>query len=186
MASGDEWDAQKMLELYLHDYMVKKNMHKTAEIFKQEAKVCNDPIVIDSPDGFLSEWWSFFYDTYASRQPKQLEVKEEASVEPAQMMETEVQNVGHLEPKLEMIQQTPGQFPMGTDFDKMLGQPAACLLAAKVYEEGEHLRRPARQLAPDLRLNDVNKMALSKSDATSSRYSNMCLNCVRNWGHKNC
>lgn len=31
-------------ELYLLDYMVKKNMHKTAQIFRKEAKVCNNPV----------------------------------------------------------------------------------------------------------------------------------------------
>jgi hypothetical protein len=31
-------------ELYLLDYMAKKNMHKTAAIFRKEAKVCNNPV----------------------------------------------------------------------------------------------------------------------------------------------
>lgn len=31
-------------ELYLLDYMVKKNMHKTAQIFRKEAQVCNNPV----------------------------------------------------------------------------------------------------------------------------------------------
>jgi hypothetical protein len=30
--------------MYLHDYMVKKKMHKTAAIFKKEADICDNPV----------------------------------------------------------------------------------------------------------------------------------------------
>ncbi|KAI3429052.1 C3H1-type domain-containing protein, partial [Psidium guajava] len=31
------WDSHAMLEHYIYEYMIKKQMHETAEIFKREA-----------------------------------------------------------------------------------------------------------------------------------------------------
>ncbi|GMY37387.1 transcriptional corepressor LEUNIG_HOMOLOG-like isoform X2 [Fagus crenata] len=169
MASGHDWDAKSMFELYLRDYMAKKNMHKTAAIFRKEAKVCNNPVVIDSAEGFLYEWWSIFYDVYASRQLKHQQAQAEASIEATQMTENEQQYVHLAMPESLMNQQRPGKLPVITDFDKMLGQPAACLLAAKMYEE-ERLIHPARTFEPNLCLLDVSKLNLPKSPAISSRH----------------
>ncbi|CAJ1961706.1 unnamed protein product [Sphenostylis stenocarpa] len=38
------WDAEIILQMYLHDYMIKRGMHNTAEIFKKEAQVPNQPV----------------------------------------------------------------------------------------------------------------------------------------------
>ncbi|XP_050287033.1 transcriptional corepressor LEUNIG-like isoform X1 [Quercus robur] len=164
--SGHDWDAEKMFELYLLDYMVKKNMHKTAQIFRKEAKVCNNPVVIDSAEGFLYEWWSIFYDVYASRQLQDQQAKAEASTEATQMTENEQQNIYSAMPQLAINQHRPGKLPVINDFDKMLGQPASCLLAAKMYEE--RLRHPTRTFEPNLRLVDVSKLNLPKSPVSSS------------------
>ncbi|XP_004295622.1 PREDICTED: transcriptional corepressor LEUNIG-like [Fragaria vesca subsp. vesca] len=78
----DFWDAEKMLDLYVHDYMVKKNMHKTAAIFRKEADVYSEsPVVIDTKEGFLNEWWTVFYDMYSLRtsELKPQEAKAEAA-----------------------------------------------------------------------------------------------------------
>lgn len=37
--------------------------------------------MIDSAEGFLYEWWSIFYDVYASRQLKHQQAQSEASIE---------------------------------------------------------------------------------------------------------
>ncbi|KAL2494999.1 uncharacterized protein Fot_38756 [Forsythia ovata] len=58
---------QQMLDLYIHDYMVRNNMHTTAEIFAGEAKVIPKAVAINSPEGFLTEWWSLFWDVYCAR-----------------------------------------------------------------------------------------------------------------------
>ncbi|KAK9936395.1 hypothetical protein M0R45_013239 [Rubus argutus] len=80
----DCWDAEKMLDLYLHDYMVKKNMHSTAAIFRREAEF------IDTAQGFLNEWWTLFYDVYSSRtQLKHQEANAEAPVQAIQRRENE-------------------------------------------------------------------------------------------------
>ncbi|KAL9415839.1 hypothetical protein AB3S75_039104 [Citrus x aurantiifolia] len=66
-----DWDHRMMFDRYLYDYMRKKNMHQTADIFRREANVVLHPSFppgIDVPDGFLHEWWLVFYDMYRSQQ----------------------------------------------------------------------------------------------------------------------
>lgn len=84
-----------------------------------------------------------------------------------QMTENEQRNIYSAMPQLAINQHRPGKLPVINDFDKTLGQPASCLLAAKLYEE--HLRDPARSFEPNLRLFDVSKFNLPKSPV-SSRY----------------
>ncbi|KAI4299397.1 hypothetical protein L6164_032864 [Bauhinia variegata] len=67
-SSGRPWDSEKILQLYLHDYMVRRGMHETAAIFKKEAGVYQDSAVMDSPNGFLHEWWSIFNEVYSSKE----------------------------------------------------------------------------------------------------------------------
>uniref|UniRef100_A0A0E0D0I0 LisH domain-containing protein n=1 Tax=Oryza meridionalis TaxID=40149 RepID=A0A0E0D0I0_9ORYZ len=38
------WEADKMLDVYIYDYLVKRNMHNTAKAFMTEGKVATDPI----------------------------------------------------------------------------------------------------------------------------------------------
>lgn len=37
------WEADKMLDVYINDYLMKRNLHATAKAFISEAKVTNDP-----------------------------------------------------------------------------------------------------------------------------------------------
>ncbi|XP_048337349.2 transcriptional corepressor LEUNIG isoform X2 [Ziziphus jujuba] len=170
MASPDDWDPQMMLDLYLHDYMVKKKMDKTAAIFKGEAKVPDCQVVIDSPEGFLYEWWSVLHDVWASMHPKNQGDKAEAYLNKTlQMKENEQRNKYLMESHSAMNQQIrPGKFQMDNNCRKMLGQPASSLLAANIYEDEHHRTESASKLDPSLHLLDVNKVNLSKSVATSS------------------
>ncbi|OMO65208.1 hypothetical protein COLO4_31447 [Corchorus olitorius] len=120
MAESDGWDAEKMLDLYLHDYLLKKNMHATATLFRKEAGLSNPPpVVIESPEGFLQEWWSIFYDQYSSKQKKYQEYYEaQASVQAEKLMEDQLQNYGPILPR-SMINQ-PGQIPISRDLDSSL------------------------------------------------------------------
>uniref|UniRef100_A0A0D3FRP3 LisH domain-containing protein n=2 Tax=Oryza TaxID=4527 RepID=A0A0D3FRP3_9ORYZ len=61
------WEADKMLDVYIYDYLVKRNMHNTAKAFMTEGKVATDPVAIDAPGGFLFEWWSIFWDIFDAR-----------------------------------------------------------------------------------------------------------------------
>ncbi|XWS15756.1 hypothetical protein CRYUN_Cryun34aG0029300 [Craigia yunnanensis] len=114
MAAGDDWDAEKMLDLYFHDYLMKKNMHETATLFSKEA-------VIESPQGFLQEWWSLFYDIFASRQPKLQEYSEAETSAKAEKLENQSQNFCPiLLPPSMTNQRRPGQVHIPRDFDSSL------------------------------------------------------------------
>ncbi|WZY81678.1 hypothetical protein YC2023_028062 [Brassica napus] len=75
----DESVVEYGLNVYIFDYLVKKKLHYTAKLFMTEVKVSPDNVVIDSlvilvndvaiddPRGFLSEWWSLFWDVYIAK-----------------------------------------------------------------------------------------------------------------------
>ncbi|THG15037.1 hypothetical protein TEA_004489 [Camellia sinensis var. sinensis] len=126
MAFDGRWDAEKMLDMYIYDYLVKRNMRKAAEIFAKEADVDNDPVAIDVPHAFLTEWWTIFWDIYSAGLPTHTEAMGRSSVKPTQSMENEQQNICPT-----MNQQRPRQFPISADFDKMMGQSVADLSASK-------------------------------------------------------
>ncbi|GAB4832926.1 hypothetical protein Ancab_006946 [Ancistrocladus abbreviatus] len=65
--SQTSWEADKMLDVYIHDYFVKRKLHASAKAFQQEGKVSTDPVAIDAPGGFLFEWWSVFWDIFIAR-----------------------------------------------------------------------------------------------------------------------
>ncbi|KAL0903815.1 hypothetical protein M5K25_025868 [Dendrobium thyrsiflorum] len=65
--SQTNWEADKMLDVYIYDYLVKRNLQATAKAFQAEGKVSSDPVAIDAPGGFLFEWWSVFWDIFIAR-----------------------------------------------------------------------------------------------------------------------
>ncbi|GMI91546.1 hypothetical protein HRI_002823900 [Hibiscus trionum] len=99
MVDKDDWDAEKMLDLYLHDYLVKKNMHKTAELFRQETGISHRSVEIGSPQESLQDWWSLFYDIFSTAK--------------AEKVEDQSQNLGPmLSPQLMKNQQMARQVPI--------------------------------------------------------------------------
>ncbi|KAK8936249.1 Transcriptional corepressor LEUNIG [Platanthera zijinensis] len=65
--SQTNWEADKMLDVYIYDYLVKRNLQASAKAFQAEGKVSSDPVAIDAPGGFLFEWWSVFWDIFIAR-----------------------------------------------------------------------------------------------------------------------
>nr|GEW52074.1 hypothetical protein [Tanacetum cinerariifolium] len=65
--SQTHWEADKMLDVYIHDYLVKRDLKASAQAFQAEGKVSSDPVAIDAPGGFLFEWWSVFWDIFIAR-----------------------------------------------------------------------------------------------------------------------
>lgn len=65
--SHTNWEADKMLDVYIHDYLVKRDLKASAQAFQAEGKVSSDPVAIDAPGGFLFEWWSVFWDIFIAR-----------------------------------------------------------------------------------------------------------------------
>ncbi|KAI5590852.1 hypothetical protein BDE02_04G038400 [Populus trichocarpa] len=170
MASPFEgWDDQQMLDQYLYDYFIKRKLHKTAAIFREQANVAAKPVEInDSAQGFLYDWWTMFYDVYVYRQfRKGQNVKGKAPVNDEQMSQNEKRNAYQIAPLLAINQLRHGQFPSGSDFDMMLRQPGASLIATRMFEEQFH---PVRNYDPQLQAFDVNKLNLSNSASAISSY----------------
>ncbi|KAG1347364.1 hypothetical protein COCNU_06G011930 [Cocos nucifera] len=59
-----------MLRHYIHDYLLKRNFHATAQAFKNEVNIPDEPMEIldDSHSNFLLDWWSIFSDLYFQKQ----------------------------------------------------------------------------------------------------------------------
>uniref|UniRef100_A0A2P2MFS8 Transcriptional corepressor LEUNIG_HOMOLOG isoform X2 n=1 Tax=Rhizophora mucronata TaxID=61149 RepID=A0A2P2MFS8_RHIMU len=136
------WEADKMLDVYIYDYLVKKKLHATAKSFMTEGKVSPDPVAIDAPGGFLFEWWSVFWDIFIARtnekhseaaatylEAQQVKAKEQQKMQQLQLMrQAQLQRGGPNNPNLG----GPGN---AINPDGMLGQPNASALATKMYEE---------------------------------------------------
>lgn len=71
-------------------------------------------------------------------------------------------------PHIALNQQRPRQFPVATDFDMMIGNPATSSLAAKFYNE-EQLRH-SMGYNPNLWFCYANNMNPFNSAVSSSRY----------------
>ncbi|KAJ8750452.1 hypothetical protein K2173_015591 [Erythroxylum novogranatense] len=65
--SHTNWEADKMLDVYIYDYLIKRKLHASAKAFQAEGNVSTDPVAIDAPGGFLFEWWSVFWDIFIAR-----------------------------------------------------------------------------------------------------------------------
>eukprot|EP00261_Vitis_vinifera_P034784 XP_019076027.1 PREDICTED: transcriptional corepressor LEUNIG_HOMOLOG-like [Vitis vinifera] len=86
---------QKMFEYYLYDYLLKNKMGETAEIFGREANLNFDltrPPLVDTPDGFLHEWWGIFYDMFRSRMAANEERDDGSSLSRQHEMNGKLQN----------------------------------------------------------------------------------------------
>jgi len=89
------------------------------------------------------------------------------SFQDEQMLQNEKRNAYQIAPQLAINQLRHGQFPSGSDFDMMLWQPGASLIATRMFEEQFH---PVRNYDPQLQAFDVNKLNLSNSASAISRY----------------
>ncbi|CAI9100253.1 OLC1v1037212C2 [Oldenlandia corymbosa var. corymbosa] len=72
-------DSEKMLDLYIQDYLVKKKYKNSAKAFQSEAQLPTNSTAIDAPGSFLFEWWSVFWDVFIARY-KGAEADHEASM----------------------------------------------------------------------------------------------------------
>lgn len=44
MAQQTSWEADKMLDVYIYDYLLKRNLHASAKAFMSEGKVAAEPV----------------------------------------------------------------------------------------------------------------------------------------------
>lgn len=168
------WEADKVLDVCIHDYFLKRKLHNAAKVFMVEGKVSTDPVAIDAPGGFLFEWWSVFWDIFISRTN---EKHSEAAASYIETQQTKAREQLQMQ-QLQLMQQRNAQLqrrdpnhpglggslnPMNSE--GMLGQPPASALAMKMYEERmKHPHSMDSDVSPNL--IDANRMALLKS-ATS-------------------
>ncbi|CAN1331374.1 Transcriptional corepressor LEUNIG [Linum perenne] len=98
--SQTNWEADKMLDVYIYDYLVKRKLDASAKAFQAEGKVSTDPVAIDAPGGFLFEWWSVFWDIFIAR------TNEKHSEAAASYIETQLANARERQqPKAQQHQQ---------------------------------------------------------------------------------
>ncbi|KAL4311193.1 hypothetical protein GQ457_01G023150 [Hibiscus cannabinus] len=138
------WEADKMLDVYIYDYLVKKKLHTTAKSFMTEGKVAPDPVAIDAPGGFLFEWWSVFWDIFISRTNDKHSEAAAAYIEAQQIKAKEQQQMQMQQLQLMRQAQLQRRDPNNPSMvgpvnaigsEGMLGQSNASALAAKMYEE---------------------------------------------------
>ncbi|KAM7259022.1 hypothetical protein ACFE04_014763 [Oxalis oulophora] len=142
----NNWEADKMymlLDVYIYDYLVKKQLHATAKSFMTEGKVSPDPVAIDAPGGFLFEWWSVFWDIFIARTKEKHSESAAAYIEVQQNKAKEQQlhmQQYQLMRQAQMQRGNPSNPPcLGPmtpmNPDGILGQSSASALATKMYEE---------------------------------------------------
>ncbi|XP_020112920.1 transcriptional corepressor LEUNIG_HOMOLOG isoform X2 [Ananas comosus] len=172
------WEADKMLDVYIYDYLVKRNLQNTAKAFMTEGKVAADPVAIDAPGGFLFEWWSVFWDIFIARTNEKHSEVAAAYIETQQMKAREQQQQLQIQ-QLQLIQQRHAQLQRNNanhpslggsinaiNTDGILGPSTASVLAAKMYEE--RLKNPhTMDSEASPQLLDASRMALLKSAATN-------------------
>ncbi|XP_031267080.1 transcriptional corepressor LEUNIG_HOMOLOG isoform X1 [Pistacia vera] len=141
---SSNWEADKMLDVYIYDYLVKKKLHSTAKSFMTEGKVAPDPVAIDAPGGFLFEWWSVFWDIFIARTNEKHSEAAASYIEAQQVKAKEQQQMQMQQLQLmrqdQMQQRNPNHPSLGgpvsaVNSEGMVGQSNASALAAKMYEE---------------------------------------------------
>ncbi|XP_042514032.1 transcriptional corepressor LEUNIG_HOMOLOG-like isoform X2 [Macadamia integrifolia] len=172
------WEADKMLDVYIYDYLLKRNLHASAKAFMTEGKVAADPVAIDAPGGFLFEWWSVFWDIFIARTNEKHSEVAAAYIEAQQIKAREHQQQQLQMQQLQIMQQRHAQLQRrdpnhpslgGTinamNSEGMLGQSNASVLAAKLYEERMKHPHSMDSDAPP-QLLDASRIALLKSAST--------------------
>ncbi|KAF0917979.1 hypothetical protein E2562_021678 [Oryza meyeriana var. granulata] len=154
------WEADKMLDVYIYDYLVKRNLHNTAKAFMTEGKVATDPVAIDAPGGFLFEWWSIFWDIFDARtrdkppQAPPIDLKSREQQMRLQLLQQ--QQNAHLQRR-----DAPTHPPLNAAMDA-LNSDVSAALASKMMQDRMRNSNPADSDASH-QLLDANRIALLKS-----------------------
>ncbi|KAF2296440.1 hypothetical protein GH714_037996 [Hevea brasiliensis] len=170
----NNWEADKMLDVYIHDYLLKRKLHNSAKAFMTEGKVATDPVAIDAPGGFLFEWWSVFWDIFIARTNEKHSEAAAAYIEAQQIKAREQQHQLQMQ-QLQLMQhrnarlqhRDPNHPALAGSINTinsegMMGQPSASVLAMKMYEERiKHPHSMESETSPTL--IDANRVALFKT-----------------------
>ncbi|XP_072969042.1 transcriptional corepressor LEUNIG_HOMOLOG-like isoform X1 [Typha angustifolia] len=172
------WEADKMLDVYIYDYLIKRNLQATAKAFMTEGNVAADPVAIDAPGGFLFEWWSVFWDIFIARTNEKHSEYAAAYIETQQMkarehqQQLQIQQLQLIQQRQAHLQRNNGTHPTlggpinAINSDGIMGTSMASVLATKMYEE--RLKQPnLMDSEASSQLLDANRFALLKSAATN-------------------
>ncbi|KAG2533687.1 hypothetical protein PVAP13_9NG018900 [Panicum virgatum] len=156
------WEADKMLDVYIYDYLVKRNLQATAKAFIAEGKVATDPVAIDAPGGFLFEWWSIFWDIFHSSTAK---ASSSAGAPPPHL---DINKSREHQMRLQLLHQhnaqlhTRGGAPPPPASINALNSDVSAVLASKMMEDRIRNPNPGDSDASQ-HLLDANRIALLKS-----------------------
>ncbi|KAH1129047.1 hypothetical protein J1N35_000425 [Gossypium stocksii] len=171
------WEADKMLDVYIHDYLLKRKLHASAKAFMTEGKVATDPVAIDAPGGFLFEWWSVFWDIFIARTNEKHSEAAAAYIESQQLkareqQQLQMQQLQLMQHRNAQLQRRDPSHPalVGSvntiNSEGMIGQPSASVLAMKMYEE--RVKHPhSADSETSSALIDANRMALLKTQTNN-------------------
>ncbi|KAK4265145.1 hypothetical protein QN277_026233 [Acacia crassicarpa] len=98
------WEADKMLDVYILDYLMKRKLHASARAFQLEGNVSADPVVIDAPSGFLLEWWSVFWDIFIAKTAWKDQNHSEAALSYIETLQTKTREM-----QKQQVHQKPNQ-----------------------------------------------------------------------------
>ncbi|KAL0461024.1 UNVERIFIED_CONTAM: Transcriptional corepressor LEUNIG [Sesamum latifolium] len=113
------WEADKMLDVYIHDYLLKRKLHNSAKAFMTEGKVATDPVAIDAPGGFLFEWWSVFWDIFIARTNEKHSEAAAAYIETQQIkvreqqQQLQMQQLQLMQQRAQLQRRDPNHPPLG-------------------------------------------------------------------------
>ncbi|KAL4597350.1 hypothetical protein ACB092_12G225300 [Castanea dentata] len=165
------WEADKMLDVYIHDYLLKRKLHASAKAFMTEGKVATDPVAIDAPGGFLFEWWSVFWDIFIARTNEKHSEPAAAYIEAQQIkareQQLQMQQLLMQQRNAQLQRRDPNHAALGGSINAinsegMMGQSSASVLAMKMYEERmKHPHSMDSETSPPI--IDANRIALLKS-----------------------
>ncbi|KAK8595645.1 hypothetical protein V6N13_000345 [Hibiscus sabdariffa] len=147
--SQTNWEADKMLDVYIYDYLMKRKLNATAKAFQAEGKVSTDPVAIDAPGGFLFEWWSVFWDIFIAR------TNEKHSEAAASYIQTQMV-------KAREVQQQP-QYQKPQQMQMQMQQ----LLLQRQAQQQQQQRREGTQLANDAASGLVGEPHMKESTASA-------------------
>ncbi|KAL2236362.1 UNVERIFIED_CONTAM: Transcriptional corepressor [Sesamum indicum] len=163
-------DTSIRLDVYIHDYLLKRKLHNSAKAFMTEGKVATDPVAIDAPGGFLFEWWSVFWDIFIARTNEKHSEAAAAYIETQQIkvreqqQQLQMQQLQLMQQRAQLQRRDPNHPPLGGPMNSegMMGQPSASVLAMKMYEERmKHPHPMDSETSPGI--IEANRMALLKS-----------------------
>ncbi|KAK4785052.1 hypothetical protein SAY86_001741 [Trapa natans] len=132
--SQTNWEADKMLDVYIHDYLLKRDLKATAQAFQAEGKVSSDPVAIDAPGGFLFEWWSVFWDIFIAR------TNEKHSEVAASYIETQLMKAREQQQQQQQQQQHQSQL-LGPQQPQMQMQQMLMQRHAQLQQQPQQLQQ---------------------------------------------